>query len=163
MSYSTLLALYPGEKFEEIRELRNGWGSAPIVWDSLCKKYLNGARWMIDREAGGLWNLWTDDRIPVHLRAVLLMTFDRAYIAKKDYARAAADIEKFLEDFPEDNRVNHWPEIAALLKSDPEYPAFGIHCTSVSENPFQGPWDEETEEYGPTRWESCFNIYEALE
>ena len=31
MSYTTVLAVHPGEKVEELFELGNAWGSAPVI------------------------------------------------------------------------------------------------------------------------------------
>jgi len=160
MSYTTIKAIWPGEKHEDLQELRNGWGSGPVIWDAMCQKYL-GAR---DGVIGKLWPLWKDQAIPEAHRAVLMMTYDRAYVTKKDYARAAADIRQFLQDFPpNDGRVNHWPALAALFETDPDIPAIGLHCTSVSEDPFQGPWNEEKEEYDPPDWEMCYDIYAEID
>lgn len=169
MSYTTIKALWPGEKHEDLKELSNSHGSAPIVWGELSVRYL-GAK---DRFSWGtlfggstenLWALYKHLGIPEAYRAVLMMTFDYAYVTKKDYKRAAADIRKFLADFPQPSEyVNHWPAIAELFESDPDIPAIGFRCTSVSEDLFQGPWDEEKEEYGPTPWDKCYDLYALLD
>lgn len=165
MSYSTLLAIYPGEKVEDIEELRNSHGSAPIVWDAMCQRYEGSEpfRCMFDGSLNRLWPRWSDQSIPEHHRAVLMMTYDHSWVAKANYARAAADIEAWLRDFHIDAKyVNHWPHVAALLKSDPPYPGFAIYQTSVSDNPWHGPWDDEKEAYGPPPWEETSEIYADL-
>lgn len=166
MSYTTIKALWPGEKHEDYRELRNSWGSAPVIWDALTKRWLPGKQWLSC--AGGsdnsLWNLCDDQRLPLHQRAVLMMTFDRAYVAKANYSRAAQDIRAFLRDLPPPaQNVNHWPEIATLFESDPDIPALGFHHTSVSEDPFQGPYNEEADDYDAPDWSKCYEIYAELE
>lgn len=164
MSYTTIKAIWPGEKHEDLQELRNSHGSAPVIWDAMCQKYLGTEPFMYFSVTDKLWPLWKDMSIPEHQRAVLFMTYDQVYVSKKDYARAAADIRKFLQDFPQSSeRVNHWPAIAALFESDPDIPAIGLHCTSVSEDPFQGPWNEETEEYDQPDWSACNDIYADLD
>lgn len=163
MSYTTVKALWPNEKQEDFEELRNSHGSAPVIWDAMMKKYIGGEHWLtgnIDK----LWKLWERCDIPIYLRAVLMMTFDRAYVIKKDYEEAAKHIRLFLNDYPpESNKVNHWPRIAEIFESNPDIPAIGLYCTSVSEDPFEGEYDEEKEEYGQPDWEQCFDIYKDLE
>ena len=166
MSYTTIIAVWPGEKHEYVEELGNSHGSGPYVWNQMCKKYygtddfcyrFNGT---LDR----LWPRWKDLSIPRHHRAVLMMTYDRAYIEKCDYLRASRDIEAFLKDFdPHDNDVNHWPRISSFFASNPEYPAIGFRMTSVSEDLFDGPWNEDEGRYGEPDWSEFFSIYRLLD
>src|SRR3972149_39893 len=100
MSHTTVKAIYPNEKHENVSELSNAWGSAPYVWDNMVRKYLPNHEGWFYGKLDDLWPLWSDKKIPLHHRAVLMMTYDRAYIAKKDYTRAANDIRRFLVDFP---------------------------------------------------------------
>jgi hypothetical protein len=164
MSYTTILHVFPGEKIECGEELKNAWGSAPYVWDWLIKKYIDAeSNMMYEKSAKQLWPLWKNESIPLHQRAVLLMTFDRAYVSKENYQRAADDIRAFLQDFNNTEVVNHWPRIAEIFESNPDVPAIGFWHTSVSENPFNGGWDEQNEGYFPPDWEhDCFEVYGAL-
>ena len=166
MSYTTVKAIWPGARCENLEELRNSYGSAPPIWSAMCKKYCGTSEhgYMSGGALDKLWPRWKDLSIPTHQRAVLMMTYDRAYVAKKDYARAAADIKRFFEDFsinPE--HVNHWPRIRAIFESDPDIPGIGLHCTSVSDDPFDGPWNEELEEYDQPDWSQIFSIYDGLD
>lgn len=161
MSYSTILAVYPGEKIEALDDLKNSHGSAAFVWDQLCQKYFPTVHWMAGIER--VWKLWDNAKVPEHQRAVLGMTFDMVYIPRKDYARAAKDIQLFVTDFPAPDRVNHWPHIASLLKSGHDHPGFAIYQTSLGDNPYQGPWNEEAEEYGPPDWEKLWSLYDDLD
>lgn len=167
MSSTTIKAIYPGERVEDIEVLRNSWGSAPHVWDALFKRYVPPKHeydsWMMDCD-GRLWKLWDREDIPRHQRAVLGLTFDKAYVLKKDYTQAAADIRQFLEDFPVASRhANHWPHIVALFESDPAFPAIGFRWTSVSEDTFQGPWNEEKEDHDPLDWSKCWSLYDEFD
>lgn len=160
MSYTTIKAIWPGEKHEDLEEIRNSWGSAPLIWRALGKRYLgNESAWGSGPKS--FWALYKHQDIPAALRAVLMMTFDRAYVERKDYARAASDIEEFLRIFPQpEGRANHWPRIAEIFRNDPDIPAIGLHCTSVSEDPFQGLWNEEREEYEQPDWSRCWSVYD---
>lgn len=166
MSYTTVIALWPGEKNEDFEKLGNSHGSAPPVWNSMCKKYYGTEdhAYMFNGTLNRLWPRWKDLSIPEHQRAVLMMTFDRAYVSKKYYARAVKDIDLFFKDFPPNPEyVNHWPRLREIYESDPDIPAIGLHCTSVSENPFDGEWNEEKEEYDQPDWEECYDIYIELD
>ena len=164
MSYTTIIAVFPGDKAVCSNELRNSHGSAPVVWDALSKRYLGWDIWM-RADMSDLWNLWKDKSIPEAHRAVLMMTFDKAYVAREHYKRAANDIDKFLADFPEDpNKVNHWPAIAIMFHNElTGIPGTGFWHTSVSENPFAGRWNDEKEEYDPPDWSEIYSIYDELD
>ncbi|WOE40105.1 hypothetical protein [Acinetobacter chinensis] len=161
MSYTTVLAVHPGEKVEELFELRNAWGSAPVIWEAMAQKYLGKGAFAAGDE---LWSLWKDKSIPVLLRTVHLFTFDRAYIVKKDFHRAAQDIREFFQVFPQpENHINHWFAIADYLETSPDVPAIGFHMTSVTENPFHDGWDEDTESYKPPDWSKCYSVYDEIQ
>jgi hypothetical protein len=167
MSYTTIKAVWPGDRYEDIEELRNSWGSAPVVWEAMARTYL-GTRFWHSNEVSGtdgkLWNLWKRESIPAQHRAVLALTFDNVLVTKEHYARAAADIRAFLADFQQSpEKVNHWPRIAELFESNPDYPALAFHWTSVTEDPLRGPWNEEAEEYGPTDWTKPWDMYKELD
>lgn len=163
MSSTTIKGVRPGEMAEDLVELRNSHGSAPVVWSQMLVTYLGTKEhaWLWDSDR--LWPLNKRLDIPLHHRAVLTITYDNAVVLQKDYARAAADIRAWLVDFPVDaERINHWPEIAALFESAPDVPGIGFHMTSVTEDPFLGPWDEETEEYGLPDFSRFWSVYDHL-
>lgn len=164
MSYTTIVHVFPGEKIECGEELENSWGSAPYVWDWLIKKYIDPrGSMMYGNSTNKLWKLWKRSDVPVHQRAVLMMTFDRAYVSKEHYTRAATDIRMFLRDYFNSAVVNHWPRIAEIFEGNPDVPAIGFWCTSVSSNPFNGEFDEEKDEYLPPNWGNCYEIYDNLD
>lgn len=164
MSYTTIKAVWPGERHANIAELKNSYGGAAMIWATMCEKYLHLRRggWLTNCDK--LWPLWERKDIPKHQRAVLTMTYDNVIISKHDYARAAADIRAFLRDFPQDPAIaNHWPAIAELFENDPEYPAIGFHWTSVNCDPFEGPYNEETEENDSMDWTLLWDMYSKLD
>lgn len=170
MSYTTIKAIYPGDRTENLEELSNSHGSAPPVWEAMASQYLGISKaydypnkgWM--QLGDELWSLWKRTDISVEHRLVFMLTFDRAYVAKKDYPRMARAIRKFLKDFPpHPGHANHWSEIAELLEGNPDIPGIGLYCTSVSEDPFTGPWNEEKEEYDPPNWDEVYDICETLD
>lgn len=173
MSHTTMKAIYPGDRIEDLEELSNSYGSAPPVWQALSNKYL-GTResysypekgWM--QRLDELWPLWKRLDIPKEYRLVLMLTFDRAYVAKKDYARMFTAIDRFLTDFPpEPGTVNHWRKIMGILHvqaGEDGVPGLGLHCTSVSEDPFQGQWNEEKEEYDPPDWNEIYDLGKEID
>lgn len=167
MSYTTLMAIYPEEqRVEDFMELRNSSGSAPPVWMALCEQYV-GHRffWLHHKEDDlrKLWDLWKDKTVPLHRRVVLMMTFDRFYVASKHYGQAIRDIELFFREFPiPRENANHWPSICLAMRQHPEIPGFGLHCTSVGDNPWRGSWNEDEEEYDPLDWSGVREVYDEL-
>lgn len=170
MSRTTVKGIYPGEKTTNVMELRNSHGSAPPVWEAMAERYLNVTKsydhpnpgWMQLNDT--LWDLWKRHNIPVEHRMVFMLTFDRAYVAKKDYARMAEAIRKFLVDFPpKEGCVNHWQALYNLFVSDPDIPGVGLYCTSVSDDPFNGEWNKEKEDYDPPDWSEIYDLCEQLD
>lgn len=137
MSYTTIKAIWPGERAQDLKELRNSHWSAPYVWDILARRYLH-ADWQDATDK--LWTLADDRTLPPFVRAVLVMTFDRAYIAKNHYRWAASQILEFL------NRLGHfgpthWGRICYLLGQEPDCPAIGFQMTSCGEGLWENPID----------------------
>lgn len=164
MSCTTVIAVWPGEKSGELEELRNGWGSGPVIWNDMAVRYLDMARNAYSWETDKIWPLPERMDIPEHNRAVLAMTYDNMIVLREDYARAAQCIRQYLMDFPVDEKyVNHWPRIAEIFESNPDCPAIGLHLTSVCENPFAGEWNEETEEYDQPDWSKFWSVFEWLD
>lgn len=163
MSHTTIMHVYPGEKVEYGEELKNSWGSAPYIWDYMGNKYVMNFSMFRDESMNNLWQMWKKKIVPLHQRAVLFMTFDRVYVSKKDYARAAKDIRLFLQDHNDASVVNHWHHIAEIFESNPDVPAIGFYMTSVSNNPFTGGWDEEKEDYLPLNWDDCHDVYSQID
>ena len=158
------MAVWLGEKAERLEELQNSWGSAPFVWNALAVHYLGMEDGEYSLRTKEVWPLYKRPDMPQHQRAVLLMTYDNAIVRQADYKQAAADIRAFLKDFPpRAEYANHWHRIAELFDSPPGCPAIGFWMTSVSENPFQGGWDEEMEDYGDPDWERYWDVYAELE
>lgn len=164
MSRSTIKAIWFNEKIEDFQELHNAWGTAPIIWDFMSEKYLGKKGWISYSDNQLLWDLWKNISIPKHHRALHMWTFDRGCIKKNDYRRFANDIWAFMKDctIPM-NQVNHWPAIAKIFESNPDIPAFGLWCTSVSSDPFEGEWDDEKEERKPFDWNLLWDVYEYVD
>jgi hypothetical protein len=176
MSYSTIKAIYYGDRTEDIFELRNSHGTAPYVWEAMAKKYLGITKaydhpnkgWMqLDNE---LWDLWKRKDVPEEHKLVFMLTFDRAYIARENYQKMSQAIKKFLLDFPPVfENVNHWMTISEILEGKlngkikiEDIPGIGLYCTSVSEDPFQGSWNEDKDEYNPPDWSTIWEICEEI-
>lgn len=166
MSYSVIKAIWPKETQADIKMLSNSHGVAPVIWNELCKKYLNQPDfgWIIEGVLDKIFVRWNDLSIPEYHRSLLLMTYSGSYITKENYSRAANDIANFFVDFHvPDNRVNHWFVIQQFLESNPDYPAIAIYQTSVDEDPFQGDWNDEKQMFDSTNWDKTFDIYLELD
>lgn len=160
MSTTTVKAVWPGEKAEDLEELRNSHGSAPVVWNEIAKRYLGFKDFEYSLRSSEVWPLYKRQDMPAHQRTVLMMTYDNALVMKTNYKQAAADIRAFLADFPQrPGYANHWPRIAEIFDGEPDCPAIGFHMTSVSEDPFQGSWNDETEDYDQPDWTVYWDAY----
>jgi hypothetical protein len=172
MSSTEIKGLRPGnsdDPSDTLLQLQNAWGSAPIIWKTLYAKYVGTRNWMLDER--NLWPLWKDPRVPRHQRAILGLTYDRAYVERQHFAQAAADLRQFMVDFPpEPDKVHHLAAIADLLASEPDYAAIGFHWTSVNEDPWACQWREseedddegEEESLAPFDWDECWSLYANL-
>ena len=164
MSYTTVYALWPGERHEELEDLRNAWGTAPVVWGKMSARYCGREEMAALSNIEKLWPLWKRLDIKKSHRAVLLMTYDDHYVGRENYTRAAADIRAFLADFSfHPNRVNHWLRIAEIFETNPDCPAIGFQWTSVGDNPWSGEWNEEKEEYEQPDWACKCEMYAELD
>lgn len=165
MGYTTILSVFPNVSVNEEMELRNGWLTAPIIWNFLAKTYLEKSNFMmVSDNCKALWDLHSDKRLPEHQRNVLRLTFDRWYILEKDYKRAAGDIRAFIADIEKTGETTgHWPVIADFLEGNlelkPHFPAVGFHWTSVSENPFYEANNDDEEDSPTVDWEAATQLY----
>ena len=166
MSRTTVLSLVPGSTdpndMEYITELRNSHGSAPVVWNAMAQRYLGASPFAYSEHLDELCKIASTDAAPSAHRAVLIMTFDLAYVRKEHFAQAARDIRTWLSDFRiPSTYANHWPALAALYESDPVYDAIALWQTSVTNNPFE-PYDaDEDHRLAPT-WDEAYEVYDLL-
>lgn len=163
MSYSQIVHILPGGFPQEGEILKNSFGTCPVIWEQLGKKYISpNFHFFHEETIKKLWDLWKDPIIPLPYRAVLLITFDRAYVVQDDFQKLAGDIDIFLRDFPKDPaKVNHWPRIAEILRSSKSV-GIGLYGSSAGENPFDAPWEDQ-EEREVYNFSQCFDIYKELE
>lgn len=164
MSTLTIKGLRLGADIDDLLELKNSHGGAPVIWDAMGQKYLGLRKFGYNTETERLWPLWRDMSIPKSFRAVLLMTYDDVIIAKEHFARAAADLRAFLTDFPPDPQyVNHLASLAEVFESQPDYDGIGFHWTSVCEDPFGGSYDEDTDEHMAHDYSQNWSLYARLD
>lgn len=157
MSYSTLHRVYK-TKAPEFAEYSNGWGSAPVLWEYLCKRYLHSNMWMADAGSSDskLWKLTHDLEIPYDLRLCLAFTFDTAYCTEENLAKLA-DACEFTYAVCYTRGVSHWKSIATDLRSHKfKFRQIGVSlgCTSVS-----NPWASYYQKYKTV---NTFNIFEYV-
>lgn len=163
MSTTSIIAVNLGDNSEILEELRNGYGSGPVIWNDMAMHHLSCKEHGYFSRIDEVWPLYKRQDIPLHQRAVLTMTYDNAIVKKENYAEAALHIRKYLEDFPpHENYVNHWPRIAEIFESNPDCSAIGFWLTSVCENPFVGEWNEDDDDYDKPDWDKFWSVYESL-
>lgn len=158
MSYTSLYAIYK-TKAVCIKELQNGWGTGPSVWDYISVK-CNGDHFNIHGDDDKFWDLWKDSRLSDDERAVLLSTYDYAFVEVR-----------YLEEFSKACKVVHpkiidktrwsWShfekigECAAALYKKHDYRCLGlgIGCTSVCD-----PW-----EFWKPEQNKSWGVYDLIE
>jgi hypothetical protein len=168
MSYTGIKAIWPGDRAETIRKLSNAWGFGPVVWRQMCACYLgNKNLWFDTSRHTDLWALSANPYVISCARVVLMMTYDYVYVEKKDYQRAAAHIReylKFFEDyFKNTEGSNHWWAIAEFFESKPDYPAIGFRASSVGEDLFAGPYNQDIDDHDPLDWSRTWSLYERFD
>ncbi len=138
MSFTIVKAIFHEEKkCHDVVDLPNSWLSAPIVWNYICEKYLDGISWFSAPQE--LWGAWMLAEVPKHTAAVLLFTLDRLYVSQANYARFREDIGKFVADLGATNH-GHWPRIAEILENF-SAPAVGIRCNTIAGDSWDVPGD----------------------
>jgi hypothetical protein len=151
MSTTTVYSLFK-TKVSCLNELRNGHGSGPPVWDYISLKCTGEKFPMFDPvKSKAFWELWKDKRLNEEEKAVLLSTFDSAYVEAEHldkFADACRNVHKrIIEDTPW--TWSHWELIAGEANAlgislDRRCLGLCIGCTSVSD-PWEGfdncePW-----------------------
>jgi hypothetical protein len=146
-------------------EFRNGWGSGPCIWDHLASKYFPDVNFSDydrkdyvghDRKNRMVWDLASDKRVTGEERAVLMISFDKAYVPKshlKEAGEACVAAHGMIEAHGFWNGVNHWKAIGEALiglsKRKLHWQARGVvlNCTSV-----QDMWIQPSRDYLANAW-----------
>lgn len=140
MSYTSVYKLYK-TKVDCIEELKNSHGSAPAIWEYISQK-LHGKRFnMFDSDK--FWVSYKDVRLDEDEKAVLLSTYDNAFVEIErlsDFAVACKKLHDLIISITE-WEWSHFQsigEIAEKLYKKHDYRCIGlaIGCTSVSD-----PWE----------------------
>lgn len=141
MSYSSTYRLFKS-KVSLINEHHNGWGSGPVVWSYMEKKYLPPVEYsrLHSGNATELWTLWKDTRLLMCERFAMLATYDWSYVETKFLTQAADYADEFydLSKAKEPNNVNHWDCFAedyrtASFRPNRNLLGVCIECTSVAD------------------------------
>lgn len=140
MSCTSVYAVYK-TKAVCIGEFRNGHGSGPAIWDYISQKCLGEPFSMLN--ADSFWGLYKDKNLTDKDRAVLLCTYDMAYIERDKLLEFADACEQVHADIISNTGWvwNHFKDIGIAAKAladkhDHRCLGFGVGCTSVSD-----PWE----------------------
>ncbi len=135
MSCSTLLIINKKRKLESVAEYKNAYGSAPLIWSYLTKKYLKSDSYFAVTDK--LWKLIDDHRLSRDEKLCLIFTFDYFTASKKHIDVFAGALEnigtKAKEEFP--SFANHLSAIAGDLRklNKLDFSRFCFNCTSVAD------------------------------
>lgn len=157
MSSSDLYRVYR-TKTAHYAEMRNGWGTAPVVWSYLVVRFLGRARHDYLRENDQeLWSLCRAERVPRELRLVHAFCCDQAICPLDRLADLATACEEVYRLTSAGPGVNHWATIANFLRGHcrkPKQLGLGLSCTSVSD-----PWIG----WKPQRTQAPWDIFEYVD
>ncbi|NTF23534.1 hypothetical protein G6L37_34755 [Agrobacterium rubi] len=150
MSTSDLYILN-GKSTRWVAAFRNGWGSAPCLWDHLASKYLPQVNFTDpygvgfvgwERKNEMVWGLFDDDRVTREERIALALTFDLSYVPLtylQPAGDACIDAGRMILEHGAWAGVNHWQAIGEKLieLADMNFHrnARGVvlNCTSVND------------------------------
>jgi hypothetical protein len=141
MSSSDLYVLNQ-KSVTHIAEFRNGWGSAPVVWEYLGEKYVPEKPIYAMGDDGYMRKVWAlsrDERLLECERVALVMTFDWAYVPFANLTYMADKCEEFFALSNDNRRENHWASIGASLRLEAgkkhhrHARGICISCTSVND------------------------------
>ena len=107
MSYTSLAVADADGILENTYEYKNGHGSAPFIWDALCRKYELG-------ESYDSWQkLWETDVpfTPLHYN-VMQITLDNCVLRRADMELLAKCLQIFEKEFHNPQRVCSLPQQA---------------------------------------------------
>lgn len=159
MSCTTVKVIHQDKTIHDVASLGNSWGSGAFVWTALANKYMGkDFMWLGNPEnAQKVWDLWKDPRLHYYERVVLMATFDHAIIERERFREAAECFADFEANHCQVNQACHMGTISRLLLQHDADPVTGMcfHLTSVTEDPWCGEYDEETETDLPFDWDKC--------
>lgn len=153
MSYTTLAASFgKNGSLTPFREFRNGWGSAPFIWDKLVERYRVQKKLGDIEDLGGWKSLWEFHREggitePWEVNA-LLTTYDRMVVKREDMLTVSKSLREFERVYrTESNRVCSLSAQADAIEEAYKKGARFIAWTqtSVSDNWWHG-YDENDKE-----------------
>ncbi len=124
MSYTTLYGVPEKGSLETVAEYRNGWGSAPVIWDYMWKKYLSTPERERNYESAmhpaknleEICALVHDGKVVDFESLCMQLTFNDAILRKEDFEKAAAALETMFLVTNKEDRVNHLKTIATDLR-----------------------------------------------
>jgi hypothetical protein len=141
MSRTTLHPVPEKGEIEDFEEYQNSHGSAPYIWNALCRKYLKLEayyklhEYCEKNEMYKLWDLAKDENVEPHHRLVLATTFDHVMVKRKNLPKIVKAFESFVADFPPGEYACSLPQQAEDLRKLYEDPSCYAVCwtqTSVS-------------------------------
>jgi hypothetical protein len=148
MSQTLFYAIPENGSVIRIGAARNGWDSAPPIWDYIGTKYLGWAEgeFWTRTDKKPLWGLGHDSDVEDGDRYALRWTFDRAMVAIADWEKFATKVSRLSP------HLDSFIEICEkyLESSGTRLVGFGATMTTVSEDLWEVP-DEDSANGDETR------------
>lgn len=124
MSRTSLYGVPSQGELETVSEYPNGWGSAPVIWEFIWKKYLQTTESARNYEScmhpqGNLkkiCDLANDGKLLDHERICVQLTFDLCVVRKEDFPTIAGALDTMYLATFNGVHANHLKAIATDLR-----------------------------------------------
>lgn len=156
MSETQIFGLKKNKDTEKLVEFKNSHGYGTSIWLIYAWKYLGlnqNSNLITDEKYSQLWDLIYDDRLPFHDKVVLISTFDRSIIEKKNYNEFLKCLELWQKDHEktllEKNYVNHVKSLMLYMQKNKKeflhYDYIGVQITNIMDCQYYVDWENEAQ------------------
>lgn len=143
--------------------VKNSWLGAMHVWNSLNDKYFLGDS--LFEGFNKTWGYFGKVFYETYEDIILGSTFDYVLVRKDEFDRLIESFQKYFEE-NRDSNFGKQIEILKQMKEDENVVAVGWCQTSVSNEHWNGPYDEDKDEFEPyniNKGDKHWFLFEDLE
>lgn len=129
MSYTSLYGVPLQGCLRTVSEYRNGWGSAPVIWDFIWDKYLRTRETEKNHESAmhpngnlkKICDMANEGKLLEYERICVHLTCDGCIIRKEDFAKVSDALDTMYLATNNGVYVNHLKAIASDLRDDDKW------------------------------------------
>lgn len=129
MSYTSLYGVPLQGCLRTVSEYRNGWGSAPVIWDFIWDKYLRTRETEKNYESAmhpngnlqKICDMANEGKLLEYERICVHLTYDRCIIRKEDFAKVSDALDTMYLATYNGVHVNHLKAISSDLRDSDKW------------------------------------------